>query len=88
MKKPRVELAGVAGSFPGSRREFLIPIQGMEFYTPHTLTIKPSEDLWTWKNVIKGAQAWDIRSHEFSWFLRHKVFMGMWFGGKNINLLF
>jgi hypothetical protein len=39
-------------------------------------------------NAIKGAQAWDIRSLEFSWFLRHKVFMGRWFGGKNINLLF
>ncbi len=37
---------------------------------------------------FKGAQAWDIRSLEFSWFLRHKVFIGMWFGGKNINLLF
>ncbi len=37
---------------------------------------------------IKGAQAWDIRSFGFSWFLHHKVFMGRWFGGKNINLLF
>jgi hypothetical protein len=37
---------------------------------------------------IKGAQAWDIWLLEFSWFLRHKVFMGMWFGGKNTNLLF
>ncbi len=37
---------------------------------------------------VKDAQAWDIRSLEFSWFLRHKVFMGRWFGGKNINLLF
>ncbi len=37
---------------------------------------------------FKGAQAWDIRSLGFSWFLHHKVFMGRWFVGKNINLLF
>jgi hypothetical protein len=37
---------------------------------------------------IKGAQVWDIRSLGFSWFLHHKVFLGRWFGGKNINLLF
>jgi hypothetical protein len=40
------------------------------------------------KAYIKGAQAWDIRSLRFSWFLHHKVFMGRWFVGKNINLLF
>ncbi len=47
----------------------------------------PSRSL---KNIadVEGAQAWDIRSLGFSWFLHHKVFMGRWFGGKNINLLF
>ena len=40
------------------------------------------------KNLLKGAQGWDIRSLGFSWFLHHKVFMGRWFVGKNINLLF
>jgi hypothetical protein len=37
---------------------------------------------------VKSAQAWDIRSLGFSWFLHQKVFMGRWFGGKNIILLF
>ncbi len=37
---------------------------------------------------FKGAQAWDIWSLGFSWFLHHKVFIGRWFVGKNINLLF
>ncbi len=37
---------------------------------------------------LKGAQVWDIRSLGFSWFLHHKVFLGKWYGGKNINLLF
>ncbi len=39
-------------------------------------------------NTFKGAQVWDIPSLGFSCFLHHKVFMGRWFGGKNINLLF
>jgi hypothetical protein len=37
--------------------------------------------------AFKGAQAWDIRSLGFSWFLENKVFLGRWFGGKNINLI-
>ncbi len=37
---------------------------------------------------FKGAQAWDIRSLGFSWFLHNKVFMGRRFLGKNTNLLF
>ncbi len=39
-------------------------------------------------SLFKGDQVLDIRSLGFSWFLHHKVFMGRWFGGKNINLLF
>ena len=31
---------------------------------------------------LRGAQAWDIPSLGFSWFLHHKVFMGRWFIGK------
>ncbi len=56
---------------------------------------KQDSTIWAGKSLfisywsfIKGAQVWDIRSLVFSWFLHHKVFMGRWFGGKNINLLF
>jgi hypothetical protein len=48
----------------------------------------PLAGIWLIGPRFKGAQAWDIRSLGFSWILHHKVFMGRWFVGKNINLLF
>jgi hypothetical protein len=50
--------------------------------------VKNFHVLKSWMFSFKGAQAWDIRLLEFSWFLQNKVFLGRWFGGKNINLIF
>jgi hypothetical protein len=52
-----------------------------------SLKIKQNKTITINVPLFKGAQAWDIPSLGFSWFLQNKVFLGRWFGGKNINLI-